>query len=236
MYRNTLLTIILLFILSHLTTAQNKGRWIITVNNSKAITYVDTLKFKDFDTRSANVGTYKVKAWRPGGILVDTSITIRKDTISFLKIKIKDTPTYANYKSDQLSYKIKRWTPKVVTLLSAISFQLLFVNARNKADDLEKKYIDYKTQYDNLYNTSSLELLKYNSELTYNQYLKEVKKRNTYSALRLVVPALIVTTVIIDLSNKRPKPYVEVPLLTNNNSRTNGLNSSVQGINLICIF
>ena len=216
--------------------AQDKGRWIITVNHTKAITYVDSLKFKDFDTRITSVGNYKVKTWRPGGVLVDTNITVKKDSISFLKIKIKDTPAYANYKSDKLGYQIKKWTPKVVVLLSAVSFQLLYVNSKKKADELEATYIGYKTQYDNLYNTGSLDKLKYNSEVVYNKYLKEVKKQNTYSLLRLVVPAFIATTIIIDLTNKRPAPYVEVPLLTNNNNNSNTTSNGNAGINVICKF
>ncbi len=215
--------------------AQDKGRWIIVNNHPKAITIVDTLKFKDFDTRAYTVGTYKVKAWRPGGVLVDTSITVRKDTVSFLKIKIKDTPAYTNYKSDRLSYKIKKWTPKVVVLVSAVSLQLLYVNSKKKADNLEETYISYKAQYDNLYNTSSLNLLKYNSEQTYNEYLKEVKKQNRYSVLRLVVPALIATTIIIDLTNKKPAPYIESPLLTYARHSNNSEQGSL-GFNLICKF
>jgi hypothetical protein len=216
--------------------AQDKGRWIIVSNYPKAITYVDTLKFTDFDTRAYHVGKYKVKAWRAGGVLVDTSITVRKDSISYLKLKIKDTPAYADYKSDLLSYRIKRWTPKVVSVLSAISLQVLYMNSKNKADKLEETYKDYKEQYDNLYNTQALDLLKYNSDLTYKEYLKEVKKQNRYSMMRLIVPAIVATTIVIDLSNKKPTPYVEVPLLTMYNPTYNMSMEGNAGLNLICKF
>jgi hypothetical protein len=63
-----------------------------------------------------------------------------------------------------------------------------------------------------------------------------VKKQNTYSLLRLVVPAFIATTIIIDLTNKRPAPYVEVPLLTNNNNNSNTTSNGNAGINVICKF
>jgi hypothetical protein len=215
--------------------AQDKGRWIIVSNHPKAITYVDTLKFRDFDTRAYHVGKYKVRAWRPGGVLIDTSIIVRKDSISFLKLKINDTPAYAEYKEKKVIFQLKRWTPKVVIIATAITLQKLYKNSKNKVDKLEKTYQNYKLQYDDLYTVGDVEMVKVKSEKTYNEYLKEVKNQNKFSALRLVVPALFATTVIIDLSNKKPAPYIEVPLLTFNN-QTYYHGEGNLGFNFICKF
>lgn len=233
--RNKNLIIALLSIISIKVTAQDKGRWIITVNHPKAISYVDSIKFKDFDTRISAVGTYRVKTWRYGGVLVDTSITVRKDSISFLKIKINDTQSYAKYKSDKVVFQLKRWVPKMLVILSAITLQSNYVKSRDKADQLEKTYQDYKIQYDGLYTTGKINEIKNKSEATYDEYLKAVKKQNRNSAMRLIVPALIATTVIIDLTSKKPSPYVEVPLLTNNNT-SNDYNEGNIGFRIVCKF
>lgn len=229
------ITLLLFLMCTSYSFSQNKGRWIITVNHPKAVTYVDSIKFKDFDTRASIVGKYKVKSWRPGGVLIDTTIVVRKDSISFLKMKIKDSPAYANYKNDMFSFRVKKWTPKVIALLCGITLQVLYHNSKIKADELEQQYLNLKIQYDNLYSASPIEDLKYNSEKIYKNYQKEVKRQNRYSALRLIVPALLVTSVVIDLTNKKPAPYVEVPLLTLHNQTSTSTNNHI-GINLICKF
>jgi hypothetical protein len=229
--------LLLFFILlgSNKSIAQDKGRWIITVNHAKAITHVDSLKFKDFDTRSYSVGTYKVKSWRPGGILVDTSITVRKDSISFLKIRINDTQAYAKYKSDKVIFQLKRWVPKTIVILSAIILQSNYKIAKSNADNLEKTYLDYKLMYDDLYNKDKVEEVKIKSQAVYNDYLKAVKKQNRNSALRLIVPALIASSVIIDFTNKKPQAYIETPLLSFSD-QFNQCSEGNYGFSLICKF
>jgi hypothetical protein len=54
--------------------------------------------------------------------------------------------------------------------------------------------------------------------------------------MRLIVPAIVATTIVIDLSNKKPTPYVEVPLLTMYNPTYNMSMEGNAGLNLICKF
>lgn len=232
-FQTCIFTIVMIITSWTFSNAQNTGRWIITVNSPKAITYVDSIKFKDFDTRIYPVGKYKVKTWRPGGVLIDTTIKVRKDSISFLKLKIRDNDAFATYRVKKNLFKVKRWAPKLLAVLLAFPLQKSYMNAKKRADEYEERYKLAKQGYDKFYNTNGLIQYKAEAESNYNEYLKAVKTQNITNRLRLIVPALIVTSVVLDLTSKKPAAYVETPLLSYN---YRAIGSTSLSINLICKF
>ena len=116
------------------------------------------------------VGKYDMTIWAPNYLPLDTTITIYKDSLIYMRKILSPTPEYSKYIEDKKRYVKKVTVPKVIYLTTSGVLTgatiVTYLSAKNKLDRTDEAY--------RLFETSEI----YSIESTKETYNDERKKYN----------------------------------------------------------
>ena len=116
------------------------------------------------------VGNYDITIWAPDYLPLDTTISIYKDSLIYMRKVLTPTPEFSKYLDDKKRYTKKVTIPKVIyfTTSGALSVATLstYLSAKNNLERTDEAY--------RLYETSEI----YSIESTKNTYNDERQKYN----------------------------------------------------------
>ena len=149
------------------------------------------------------VGNYEITLWAPNYLPMDTSLTIYKDSVVYMRKILSPTPEYFTYKNELKDYKKKITIPKIISYgtSSLITVGALgsYFNARSKWDIA----IDAHNQYER-----SLGDAVFENKKSYEKKRDKYKRsrKTTFILGGVSIVSWGVTYFLVKKLNKRAKP------------------------------
>lgn len=213
--RKIISLLFLLIISTKWSVAQNtNGQFIIAADHAKSIIYIDTMKLKKVGTGLLPAGVYHVKAWRLGSELYQKELKIKKDSVTILKIRFKNTKEYSQYLQKMRIFRAKRWAPKL--LLLGYFSKLLF-DLKQQRDLGEVALMSYDSNYTAYKNANTQIMIDQYKEATtkkYNSYQVIYQEQQKIIKHMKLLPWIAAGLIALDFTYKRPEKFKQEPLLT----------------------
>lgn len=149
------------------------------------------------------VGEYEITLWAPNYLPVDTSLTIYRDSVVYMRKVLSPNPEYITYRNELKDYKKKVTIPKIINY-STSSFLTIgtigsYFNARNKWNNA----IEAHNQYERSLGDVVLE----NKQIYEDKRDKYKRSRKTTFILGgASIVSWGVTYFLVKKLNKRAKP------------------------------
>lgn len=211
--------VLIFFMLCGESIAQSgKGYLLIAVKPDDAIIRLDTtFMIQKRAHQPVDTGTYVIKAWAPGRMLVVDTLKIGEGKGVLFRRKLQHTEEYKRYKTQKHVYNMTRYLPGVATIGIALYYTGQYFRQNANIEKYLDKANESKAIYENLTDAAQIEKYQNIYNINRDKYDSAIRRTNgVISNATIVIPsAIVVTGVLYYVSRKVIKPvFNETPLLS----------------------